>query len=94
MLQSQRPTMGKVVQMLEGVIDIEMPPAAKPVAKVSSGETTMTPNNNVSALSTYTTSTNAPSSSPSLMNIEVSTPRSNRDTDHMVKDSSSLLGLK
>ncbi|GMJ12357.1 hypothetical protein like AT1G34300 [Hibiscus trionum] len=77
----QRPTMGKVVQMLEGVIDIERTLAPKPVAEVSSGGTTMTPNSNASALS----------SSPSLMNIEVLTPRSNRDT---MKDSSSLLGLK
>ncbi|GMJ02190.1 hypothetical protein like AT1G34300 [Hibiscus trionum] len=87
----QRPMMGKVVQMLEGVIDIERPPAPKPVAEVTSGGTTMTLNSNASALSTYATSTTAPSSSPSFMNIEVSPPRSNMDT---TKESSSLLGLK
>ncbi|KAE8685674.1 G-type lectin S-receptor-like serine/threonine-protein kinase [Hibiscus syriacus] len=43
----QRPTMGKVVQMLEGVIDIERPPAPKPFAEASSGSTTMTLNSNV-----------------------------------------------
>ncbi|KAK8567105.1 hypothetical protein V6N13_110181 [Hibiscus sabdariffa] len=63
---SQRPMMGKVVQMLEGVIDIERPPAPKPVAEVTSGGTTVTLNSNVSAISTYATSTTAPSSSPSL----------------------------
>ncbi|KAK8487765.1 hypothetical protein V6N13_065370 [Hibiscus sabdariffa] len=63
---SQRPMMGKVVQMLEGVIDIERPPAPKPVTEVTSGGTTMTLDGNVSAISTYATSTTAPSSSPSL----------------------------
>ncbi|KAK9003127.1 hypothetical protein V6N11_060694 [Hibiscus sabdariffa] len=86
---SQRPMMGKVVQMLEGVIDIERPPAPKLVAEGSSHGITMTLNSNVSALSTYATS-NAPSSSPSFMNIEVSPPRSSKD---MTKESYSLLGL-
>ncbi|GMJ02191.1 hypothetical protein like AT1G34300 [Hibiscus trionum] len=72
----QRPMMGKVVQMLEGVIDIERPPAPKPVAEVSSGGTTMTLKSNVSALSTYATSTTAPSSSPSFINIGISPTRS------------------
>ncbi|XP_027365952.1 G-type lectin S-receptor-like serine/threonine-protein kinase At1g34300 [Abrus precatorius] len=57
---SQRPTMGKVVQMLEGVTDIEKPPAPKI-------------NSNASAISTIVTSS-APtcSSSSSLLTLEVS----------------------
>ncbi|KAI4352831.1 hypothetical protein L6164_007045 [Bauhinia variegata] len=33
---SQRPTMGKVLQMLEGVTEIENPPALKSVAEATS----------------------------------------------------------
>ncbi|XP_039000034.1 G-type lectin S-receptor-like serine/threonine-protein kinase At1g34300 [Hibiscus syriacus] len=87
----QRPMMGKVVQMLEGVIDIERLPTPEPVAEVSGSSTTMTLNSNVGALSTYATSTTAPSSSPSFINMGISPPRSEKDT---AKESSSLLGLK
>ncbi|KAK8572168.1 hypothetical protein V6N12_028229 [Hibiscus sabdariffa] len=77
---TQRPTMGKVVQMLEGVVDIERPPAPKPVAEAWNGGSTMTVDSNASALSTNATSTKAPSSSPSFMNVGVSPPRSQGDT--------------
>ncbi|TYH82807.1 hypothetical protein ES332_D02G087000v1 [Gossypium tomentosum] len=88
---SQRPMMGKVVQMLEGVIDIEMPPAPKLVAEGLSSGTTMTVNSDVSGLSTYAASNPAPSSSSSFMNIGASPPTPERE---MGKESSSLLGSK
>ncbi|KAK5840524.1 hypothetical protein PVK06_009426 [Gossypium arboreum] len=88
---SQRPMMGKVVQMLEGVIDIERPPAPKLVAEGLSSGTTMTVNSDVSGLQTYAASTPAPSSSSSFMNIGASPPTPERE---MGKESSSLLGSK
>ncbi|TYH82805.1 hypothetical protein ES332_D02G086900v1 [Gossypium tomentosum] len=88
---SRRPMMGKVVQMLEGVIDIDSPPAPKPAVEGSSRGTTITVNSNVSGLSTYAASTPAPSSSSSFMNIGPSPPTPERE---MGKESSSLLGLK
>ncbi|PPD84031.1 hypothetical protein GOBAR_DD19032 [Gossypium barbadense] len=88
---SRRPMMGKVVQMLEGVIDIDSPPAPKPAVEGSSRGTAITVNSNVSGLSTYAASTPAPSSSSSFMNIGASPPTPERE---MGKESSSLLGLK
>ncbi|XWS21860.1 hypothetical protein CRYUN_Cryun30bG0092000 [Craigia yunnanensis] len=88
---SQRPMMGKVVQMLEGVIDIEKPPAPKVVSERSTSGTSINLNSNVSALSTYAASTNAPSSSSSFLTIGVLPPRSERD---MGRESSSFLGLE
>ncbi|OMP01314.1 hypothetical protein CCACVL1_03119 [Corchorus capsularis] len=85
---SQRPTMGKVVQMLEGVINIERPPPPKVVAEGSMSLTSITLDRNVSALSTYATSTIAPSTS-SFQTIEAS-----RTETNMGKESSSLLGLE
>ncbi|KAM7515193.1 hypothetical protein LguiA_004776 [Lonicera macranthoides] len=63
---SQRPMMGKVVQMLEGITDIEMPPAPKaaaegPVCGLSTDESS-----NVSAISNFATSATDPSSMSSL----------------------------
>ncbi|KAM7519151.1 hypothetical protein LguiB_018113 [Lonicera macranthoides] len=63
---SQRPMMGKVVQMLEGITDIEMPPAPKaaaegPVCGLSTDESS-----SVSAISNFATSATDPSSMSSL----------------------------
>ncbi|XWS34932.1 hypothetical protein CRYUN_Cryun21dG0079900 [Craigia yunnanensis] len=88
---SQRPMMGKVVQMLEGVIDIKKPPAPKVVSEGSTSGTSINLNSNFSALSTYAASTNARSSSSSFLTIGVLPPRSERD---MGRESSSLLGLE
>ncbi|XWS21857.1 hypothetical protein CRYUN_Cryun30bG0091600 [Craigia yunnanensis] len=87
---SQRPMMGKVVQMLEGVIDIEKPPAPKVVSEGSTSGTSINLNSNVSALSTYAASTNAPSSSSSFLTIGILLPISERNIG---RESSSLLGL-
>ncbi|KAJ1424930.1 S-locus glycoprotein domain [Sesbania bispinosa] len=57
---SQRPTMGKVVQMLEGVIDIDRPPAPKLITVGSSGGI----NGSVTPISTIATSP-SPTFSPS-----------------------------
>ncbi|XP_007020243.2 PREDICTED: G-type lectin S-receptor-like serine/threonine-protein kinase At1g34300 [Theobroma cacao] len=80
---SQRPMMGKVVQMLEGVIDIERPGAPKVVAEGSTRGTSTTVNSNISAFSTYASS--------SSQSIGVLPFRSERD---MGRESSSLLGLE
>ncbi|KAB5529967.1 hypothetical protein DKX38_020048 [Salix brachista] len=61
---SQRPMMGKVVQMLEGISEIERPPAPKAITESSvSGTSIMS--SDVSALSTFAASAPAPSSSSS-----------------------------
>ncbi|KAJ8551251.1 hypothetical protein K7X08_000621 [Anisodus acutangulus] len=61
---SQRPTMGKVVQMLEGVMEIDRPPA--PRATEGSFAGTSLNASSTSALSTFAASAPAPSSSSSL----------------------------
>ncbi|KAK4359015.1 hypothetical protein RND71_021244 [Anisodus tanguticus] len=61
---SQRPTMGKVVQMLEGVVEIDRPPA--PRATEGSFAGTSLNASSTSALSTFAASAPAPSSSSSL----------------------------
>ncbi|KAJ4840536.1 hypothetical protein Tsubulata_041796, partial [Turnera subulata] len=61
---SQRPMMGKVVQMLEGVADCEKPPAPKVGTEGSVSGTSINISSNVSALSTFA-SAPAPSSSSS-----------------------------
>ncbi|KAK6938491.1 Bulb-type lectin domain [Dillenia turbinata] len=63
---SQRPMMGKVVQMLEGIMEIERPPAPKPVAEGSASGTSINRSSNTSAFSTNATSVPVPSSSSSL----------------------------
>ncbi|XWS21859.1 hypothetical protein CRYUN_Cryun30bG0091900 [Craigia yunnanensis] len=60
--------------MLEGVIDIEKPPARKVVSEGSTSGTSINLNSNFSALSTYAASTNAPSSSSSFLTIGVLPP--------------------
>ncbi|KAK4490085.1 hypothetical protein RD792_000740 [Penstemon davidsonii] len=59
---SQRPMMGKVVQMLEGVMVIDRPPAPKAVTEGSISGTSIT-GSSISALSTFATSMAVPSSS-------------------------------
>lgn len=52
---SQRPMMGKVVQMIEGVIDIERPPAPKATSIVSASGTSTYISSNLSNFSTTPT---------------------------------------
>ncbi|XP_052202310.1 G-type lectin S-receptor-like serine/threonine-protein kinase At1g34300 isoform X2 [Diospyros lotus] len=60
---SQRPMMGKVVQMLEGVAEIEKPPVPKAAAEGSVGGTSVNLSSNASGLSTLAASAPDPSSS-------------------------------
>ncbi|KAK6939796.1 Protein kinase domain [Dillenia turbinata] len=68
---SQRPMMGKVVQMLEGIMEIERPPAPKPFTEGSASGTSINMSSNASAFSTNTTSLPVPSSSSSLQTAEL-----------------------
>lgn len=56
---SQRPTMGKVVQMIEGVIEVEWPPAPKVTSMVSAGGTSTYISSNLSNFSTSVTADSA-----------------------------------
>ncbi|XP_077247597.1 G-type lectin S-receptor-like serine/threonine-protein kinase At1g34300 isoform X2 [Tasmannia lanceolata] len=62
---SQRPSMGKVVQMLEGIVVIEKPPAPKTMEGSLTGIST-----SVSAISTFVGSAPAPSSSSSPLALD------------------------
>ncbi|MCL7025178.1 hypothetical protein MKW94_009697 [Papaver nudicaule] len=62
---SQRPTMGKVVQMLEGIIEIERPPIPKATAVAPVGGMTMNISDSIIASSAIPTSAPAPSSTSS-----------------------------
>ncbi|KAJ4964888.1 hypothetical protein NE237_016737 [Protea cynaroides] len=73
---SQRPVMGKVVQMLEGIIATEKPPAPKATAEGSVNGTSMNVSSTVSALSTFGTSAPVVSSSSSFHAIGVSSSQS------------------
>ncbi|KAI3917242.1 hypothetical protein MKX01_000019 [Papaver californicum] len=64
---SQRPKMGKVVQMLEGIIEIERPPIPKATAEGSVGGMTMNISNSIIASPTIATSARAPSSTSSSL---------------------------
>ncbi|RVW86630.1 G-type lectin S-receptor-like serine/threonine-protein kinase [Vitis vinifera] len=86
---SQRPMMGKVVQMLEGVTEIERPPAPKAAMEVSAGGTSINVSSNVSALSTFAASAPAPSSSSSMQNAGFSSFVLGRNVE---KSSSSVTG--
>ncbi|KAJ6952547.1 G-type lectin S-receptor-like serine/threonine-protein kinase [Populus alba x Populus x berolinensis] len=86
---SQRPTMGKVVQMLEGIIEIAMPPAPKALTEGSSCGTSMSLSSKDGARSTYEASVPPPSSSSSFQTAGISPFISERI---MEKQSSSLLG--
>lgn len=59
---AQRPSMGKVVQMLEGILVIEKPPAPK-AAEGSLGSTSINASASISALSTFAVSAAASSGS-------------------------------
>ncbi|KAH7833230.1 hypothetical protein Vadar_004269 [Vaccinium darrowii] len=65
---SQRPTMGKVVQMLEGITEIEKPPPPKAAIEGSSSGTSM----DISAFSNFAAPAPAPSSSSSFRTREIS----------------------
>ncbi|WCJ44093.1 G-type lectin S-receptor-like serine/threonine-protein kinase At1g34300 [Euphorbia peplus] len=87
---SHRPMIGKVVQMLEGILEIEKPPAPKVFTEVSINSTSMNMSSNASILSTFAASASAatPSSFSSYQTIGVSPLPSGRNLD---KPSSSLL---
>ncbi|CAN6543777.1 unnamed protein product [Malus baccata var. baccata] len=78
---SHRPMMGKVVQMLEGITDIETPPDPRAVIEGSAGGTSMTVSSNVSPLSTAGDSAPASSSFSSFQISGVSPPTSGRNTE-------------
>ncbi|KAH9757991.1 Receptor-like serine/threonine-protein kinase [Citrus sinensis] len=84
---SQRPMMGKVVQMLEGITEIEKPPAPKALTEGSVGGTSVNMSSSTSALSTFAASAPAPSSSSST-HTGVSALASDRNIE---RASSSLL---
>ncbi|KAL9234641.1 hypothetical protein vseg_009491 [Gypsophila vaccaria] len=67
---SQRPTMGKVVQMLEGIIEIKRPPAPKVVVdgSVSGIGASLNVSGSISGLSTFNASGYGQSSSSSIQN--------------------------
>nr|GEU78451.1 G-type lectin S-receptor-like serine/threonine-protein kinase At1g34300 [Tanacetum cinerariifolium] len=63
---SQRPMMGKVVQMLEGVTEIDKPPAPKAGTAIEGSSVAGTSVNMTSSVSTFAPSMQQPSSSSSL----------------------------
>ncbi|KAF5467643.1 hypothetical protein F2P56_011875 [Juglans regia] len=69
---SQRPMMGKVVQMLEGITEIERPPAPNSMTEGPVNVTSINVSSNTSAFSTTAGSALAPSSSSSFQNTGVS----------------------
>ncbi|KAJ6859149.1 hypothetical protein NC652_041445 [Populus alba x Populus x berolinensis] len=85
---SQRPKMGKVVQMLEGISEIENPPAPKATTEGSIPGTSILSSSNVSALSTFATSAPTPSSSSSFQTLGLSPLASGRNIE---RASSALL---
>ncbi|KAL5559980.1 hypothetical protein UlMin_036191 [Ulmus minor] len=85
---SYRPQMGKVVQMLEGVMQIEPPPPPKAAVEVSITGNSNNISSTGSALSTAAASAPAPSSSSSFQTAGVSPLASGRNLE---KASSSLL---
>ncbi|KAF5201809.1 G-type lectin S-receptor-like serine/threonine-protein kinase [Thalictrum thalictroides] len=66
---SQRPTMGKVVQMLEGITPIDKPPVPKVMIDTSLGGTSIGNVSSISALSTFATSAPPLSSSSSSLQL-------------------------
>jgi serine/threonine protein kinase len=85
---SHRPMMGKVVQMLEGIIEIEKPPAPNAGSEVSVNGTSINVSNNVSIYSTTAVSVPTTSSSFSVQATGVSPHASGRNFE---RASSSLL---
>ncbi|TYI90643.1 hypothetical protein E1A91_D03G135700v1 [Gossypium mustelinum] len=86
---SHRPMMGKVVQMLEGITDIERPPAPKAATEGSISGTSINVSSNISAFSTFAVSAPAPSSSSSLQTVGISPLASGMISSE--KQSSSLI---
>ncbi|XP_042508877.1 G-type lectin S-receptor-like serine/threonine-protein kinase At1g34300 [Macadamia integrifolia] len=84
---SQRPVMGKVVQMLEGVTATEKPPAPKATTEGSVSGNSMNVSSTVSGLSTFATSVPVASSSSSFQAMGVSSSLSGRNIE---RSSSSL----
>lgn len=84
---SQRPMMGKVVQMLEGVTEFEKPPAPK-VGPVIDGSVVGSSVNMTSSVSTFAPSVLLPSSSSSLQTTKGSSIASGMEVERV---SSSLL---
>ncbi|KAM7264598.1 hypothetical protein ACFE04_002281 [Oxalis oulophora] len=82
---SQRPVMGKVVRMLEGITDIEKPPAPKILTEGSVGGTSIV--SNVSAFSTLAPSAPAPSSSSSARTLGLSPLASGRNIERVSSSS-------
>ncbi|KAL2335016.1 hypothetical protein Fmac_016229 [Flemingia macrophylla] len=70
---SQRPTMSRVLQMLEGVTEIEKPPAPKSVMEGAVSGTSTYLSSNASAFSPFAASPPDPSSSSSVQTSGVST---------------------
>ncbi|KAI5668330.1 hypothetical protein M9H77_18183 [Catharanthus roseus] len=85
---SQRPMMGKVVQMLEGITDIGKPPAPKAVVVEGLVGGASITGSSISALSTTAASAPVPSSSSSLQTAGISSG----SAMNAEKASSSLLG--
>ncbi|MBA0794684.1 hypothetical protein Gohar_018992 [Gossypium harknessii] len=86
---SHRPMMGRVVQMLEGITDIERPPAPKAATEGSISGTSINVSSNISAFSTFAVSAPAPSSSSSLQTVGISPLASGMISSE--KQSSSLI---
>lgn len=87
---SQRPMMGKVVQMLEGIMEIEKPPAPKTAPEGSISGNSLNISSSISALSTFAASGPAPSASSSFQ-----TPRAPSSLSGMnVERPSSSLTLR
>ncbi|KAK3034081.1 hypothetical protein RJ639_034061 [Escallonia herrerae] len=76
---SQRPMMGKVVQMLEGIIEIEKPPAPKAATEGSVSGTSANVSSSVSALSTFAASAPARSLSSSFQTAGISSYASGKE---------------
>ncbi|KAK4279784.1 hypothetical protein QN277_011505 [Acacia crassicarpa] len=85
---SQRPTMGRVVQMLEGITEIEKPPAPKSSIEGSISGTSTNLSSNTSAFSTVAASAPGTASSSSFQNSGVPSLTSGKNTE---KATSSLL---
>ncbi|KAL3504030.1 hypothetical protein ACH5RR_033871 [Cinchona calisaya] len=84
---SQRPVMGKVVQMLEGITEIVKPPVPGGVTEGSVGGTSINASS-ISGFSTFAASAPAPSSSSSIQTPGISSSVSGKNNE---RASSSLL---
>ncbi|RXH87963.1 hypothetical protein DVH24_037608 [Malus domestica] len=78
---SHRPMMGKVLQMLEGITDIETPPGPRAAIEGSAGGTSMNVSTDITTLSATAASAPAPSSFSSVHVSGVSPLTSGRNTE-------------